>query len=264
MREEPSPKDRHHLWEELQAFALDRPGVAFPFSARLARENGWTPAFARRVIDEYRRFLFLSQVAGHPVTPSVAVDQAWHLHLTYSRSYWEELCGRILGRPLHHDPTEGGTAEGEKFHDWYAATLESYARVFGTPPPPDVWPAPQVRFARNHRIHQVSEATHWIVRKPRRPAPLLLGLSVVLTAAAGCGALELGGASVSPPMLLFVICVLGVLLWWLWKSGGGRGSGCAAGCTVAGGSGRSGDSGNGGDSGCAGDAGCGGCGGCGD
>ena len=87
---------------------------------RLARDNGWTFEFAERVVEEYRRFAFLAKTAGHPVTPSDEVDQMWHLHLTYTRSYWDDFCGRVLEAPLHHDPTQGGRAEGEKFDDWYA------------------------------------------------------------------------------------------------------------------------------------------------
>ena len=73
--------------------------AALTFADRLARENGWSAAKAARVVDEYRRFCFLAATAGHEVTPSDAVDQAWHLHLTYSRDYWERFCPEVLGRP---------------------------------------------------------------------------------------------------------------------------------------------------------------------
>lgn len=175
------------LRARIQAFSPDEPGIVFPFSARLARENGWTRTFAERVVEEYRRFLYLAMTAGHPVTPSVQVDQAWHQHLTYTRSYWDELCGRVLGRPLHHEPTKGGSAEGDKFVDWYARTLDSYRAAFGTEPPRDVWPAPAERFASEARIVQVSAATHWIIRKPRLPRGMA-------GAAAGFGALLLAAA----------------------------------------------------------------------
>jgi hypothetical protein len=140
------------LRARLQAFSPDEPGVVFPFSARLARESGWTRAFAERVVEEYRRFLYLAMTAGHPVTPSVEVDQAWHQHLTYTRSYWDDLCGRVLGRPLHHEPTKGGRAEGDKFVDWYARTLDSYRAAFGHQPPRDIWPTPAERFAKEAQI----------------------------------------------------------------------------------------------------------------
>jgi hypothetical protein len=135
------------LRARIQAFTPDEPGVAFPFSSRLADENGWTREHALRVTREYLRFVYLAMTAGHPVTPSRAVDEAWHLHLTCTRSYWEEMCGRVLERPLHHDPTRGGAEEEAKFADWYARTLDSYRAAFGEEPPVAVWPRPQAEAA---------------------------------------------------------------------------------------------------------------------
>ena len=122
-----------------------------PFSARLARENGWPRAFAAKAIEEYRKFCFLAVHADHPVTPSDEVDQVWHLHLTYSRHYWDALCRDTLERPLHHGPTEGGVAEDRKFHDSVPKPLASYRRYFGEPPN-DVWPAAHERFRRAPRL----------------------------------------------------------------------------------------------------------------
>jgi hypothetical protein len=135
------------LRARIQAFSPDEPGVVFPFSARLAEENGWTREHARRVTREYLRFVYLAMTAGHPVTPSLAVDEAWHLHLTYTRSYWEEMCGRVLGRPLHHEPTRGGTDEEAKFAGWYARTLAAYRAAFGEEPPAAIWPKPRAEAA---------------------------------------------------------------------------------------------------------------------
>lgn len=125
---------------------LDDPGSDLPFTRRLARENRWTVDFAVRVVNEYRRFCYLAVAAGHPVTPSDEVDQAWHLHLLYTRDYWDDFCPRVLGKPLHHGPTKGGPREGTRFDEQYRKTLESYQRLFGEPPPPEIWPEPSVRF----------------------------------------------------------------------------------------------------------------------
>jgi hypothetical protein len=127
------------LLQALSAYEVGPADADFSFTARLARENGWTSAHAERVFEEYRRFLFLAIAAGHEVTPSDAVDQAWHLHLTYTRDYWERLCPEVLGRPLHHGPTKGGRAEGERFFEQYAQTLRAYEAMFG-PAPADIWP----------------------------------------------------------------------------------------------------------------------------
>ncbi len=118
------------LWQRLEQFQLDSAEAALPFSARLARENNWSPAYTQRVIAEYKRFAFLAAAAGHPVSPSEDVDQAWHLHLTYSENYWKVFCPGILGQPLHHQPTRGGVTERDKFQDWYARTLASYESFF--------------------------------------------------------------------------------------------------------------------------------------
>ena len=252
------------LRARIQAFSPDEPGIVFPFSARLARENGWTRAFAERVVEEYRRFVYLAMTAGHPVTPSVEVDQAWHQHLTFTRSYWDELCGRVLGRPLHHEPTKGGRAEGDKFADWYARTLDSYRAAFAAEPPRDIWPTPEERFARKARIVQVSDATHWIIRKPRlrrRMASAAAALGALAVVAACTGG-EGGGGE-----WIFVAVLIGVAVLFSMAAGpdsGGRRRDGGAGSCGGGGYSSSDSGGSCGDGGGDGGGGCGGgCGGCG-
>lgn len=136
------------LLARIEAFDID--GEARPalrFAARLADENGWSRAFAERVIVEYKRFAFLAMTAGHPVCPSDEVDEAWHMHLTYTRSYWQRFCGETLGRELHHDPTRGGDAEDDKHWRMYDATLAAYRRSFAAEPPADIWPPVEKRFS---------------------------------------------------------------------------------------------------------------------
>lgn len=154
------------LWHRLQAFEFDDPQASLTFTARLARENGWTLGYAARVVDEYRRFLYLARTAGHSVTPSDAVDQAWHLHLTYSHSYWVELCEGVLDAPLHHGPTKGGRVEGERYVDQYEATLASYRTAFGQAPPEDVWPSARERFDDPARFVRVDKHRAWVLPKP--------------------------------------------------------------------------------------------------
>ena len=155
------------LRERVEAFALDEAGVALPFTSRLAREQGWSHAYAGRVVTEYKRFVVLAMEAEHPVTPSEEVDQAWHLHLVYTRSYWQGLCREVLGRDLHHEPTNGGGAETAKFIDWYARTLESYRKLFGEEPPDDIWPAPERRFAESPKARWVDATKFWLLPKPK-------------------------------------------------------------------------------------------------
>ena len=162
-----SPKNLLH---ELLEFQIDEPGTDFTFARRLARENGWSLAYAERVIVEYKKFLFLAVEAGHVVTPSEQVDQAWHLHLTYTRSYWDDLCRSVLCRPLHHGPTKGGAVEQARFFDLYQQTLSSYRRLLGETPPRDIWPPAKQRFGVDLQRVNVNTARNWIIPKPRWPS----------------------------------------------------------------------------------------------
>jgi len=154
------------LRERIEAFPLDEPGAALPFSIRLVREQGWSHAFAAGAVREYKRFVLLAVEAGHPVTPSEVVDQVWHLHLIYTRSYWQGLCAGVLGQDLHHGPTQGGMAEQEKFVDWYTRTLESYRRVFGEEAPLEIWPEAAARFAHATSGRWVDASRFWIIPRP--------------------------------------------------------------------------------------------------
>ncbi len=151
------------LWQKLESFHRDDVTVRNSFTQRLAAENAWPLDFASRVIREYYKFLYLTQKAGHACTPSEEVDQAWHLHMVHTRSYWDGLCQGVLQKPLHHDPTEGGQAETVKFADWYGKTLASYERIFGVAPPSDIWPATARRFASEPRW--VDMKSNWVVPK---------------------------------------------------------------------------------------------------
>lgn len=153
------------LRDRLEAFQLDKEGHHLTFTERLARENFWTLPYARRVVHEYKRFLELTVVAGHTVTPSDAVDQAWHQHLVYTRSYWDELCAKVLRQPLHHGPTEGGQREQLHYFDLYARTLDSYQRVFGEAPPADIWPLESERFRQSIQGVRIDRGKYWLIPK---------------------------------------------------------------------------------------------------
>ena len=153
------------LYERICAYDFDE-DAPFPFSMRLARENGWSRAYTARVITEYRRFVFLAITAGHFVSPSDPVDQAWHLHLLYTKSYWGRFCGEMLQRPLHHVPGTGGADEHALFQRAYEHTLATYREVFGHEAPDDIWPPPDVRFDRDVRHERVDTGRSWVISKP--------------------------------------------------------------------------------------------------
>ena len=168
--------EHQDLLNRIQAFSFDEGECALPFAARLARENQWSDMHTERVISEYKRFIFLAMVAGHPVTPSDEVDQVWHLHLLYTRSYRERFCEQVLGRELHHDPTTGGRNERSKFEHWYDRTLESYRRIFG-PPPQDIWPIAAIRFGEDLQYARINTRRNCVI--PMAWVRVIYGVAVL-------------------------------------------------------------------------------------
>jgi len=156
----PTEADRQACLLRLSQYSPDAPDAPVPFSHRLAEAEGWSRLYTLTVIEEYKRFAYLAVFAGHPVTPSEAIDAAWHLHLQYSKEYWTVFCGEVLGAPLHHAPGIGAPDEDDTYAQHYQQTIESYQRTFGMEPPPDVWPVPEPVVQPDSAPEAASPARH--------------------------------------------------------------------------------------------------------
>ena len=217
-----SVSENRGLWSRLEGFRVDDDSASLSFLDRVARENQWSRSFTDRVFVEYRRFVFLAMTAEHQVTPSEQVDQGWHLHLTYTRSYWNDLCGEVLDAPLHHQPTVGGPAQRRHWNDTYSQTLASYRRVFGSEPPSDIWPAPVERFAAAGALRWVDSSRYWAV--PKRPvrrsaaAVAALGATLIVLTTFATAALAHHGeepdSSSGPASVLFTLVFFGAVAEW--------------------------------------------------
>ncbi len=252
------------LSDRISQFSFDEGTEQLTFARRLARENSWPLEYTHRVIEEYKRFMFLAVSAGHPVTPSDQIDQVWHLHLTYTRSYWGPWCQEVLRKAIHHGPTKGGTAEGQKFQEWYENTRQSYRVFFGERPPEDIWPDASIRFGLDIYYQRINTKTNWVLPKPwyAWKRPIATATFPVLAAAIGVPLFAQQGYSDTTGG---VICIAFFFFLFLFIfviaaiEGNKKKSGRRSDSSTPGG-----DSGDSGDSGCwgFGDSGCGG-GGCG-
>ncbi|HLO99565.1 MAG TPA: hypothetical protein VK171_13300 [Fimbriimonas sp.] len=131
---------QQELIQKIESFEIDAAGAEGAFAARLAKEQKWTPAFTAKVIREYKRFIALAMISNREVTPSKTVDEAWHLHLIFTDSYWNRLA-KILPKPLHHHPGMGAKGDRLKYKEQFRYTLELYRDTFGADAPADVWGA---------------------------------------------------------------------------------------------------------------------------
>lgn len=248
-------KEEKLLWEKISNFTIDDENSNFKFSERLARENNWSIDYSKKVIDEYKKFIFLCCVTKTGVTPSDQVDQAWHLHLTYTKSYWIDFCKNTLEKEIHHNPTKGGESEANKFNDFYSKTKEDYKTLFEKEPLIEIWPSNENRFSEID-FKRINTQKNWIIKKPtlsernKYITLFLLFASIFLIQA----------TFLDDDRIIFVIFIVVIAVITYYHNKKNKGSGCSSGCT-SGCSTSSGHSSCSGDSGCS-SSGCGGgCGG---
>lgn len=236
------------LWEKIKNFRLDEKDAEFSFSKRLARENNWSLDFTKKAILEYRKFIYLCCISDRQITPSDAVDQVWHLHLTYTKSYWEDFCMHTIGKAIHHNPTKGGNRERLKFSDCYDATFEIYKSEFRHNPPNLIWLNKQSRF-REINFKRINVDEFWFIKKPSKKLQTIIKLLVIGIFTPILFIRAEGNFSIVIPFLIVLVIVL-ISFYTGDRNNGGDNSGCSTGCTFHGDSGCS--------SGCSGCSGCGG------
>ncbi len=130
------------------------------FAGKLSRKHGWSGGFARRAIDEYRKFVFLGVTSDFSVTPPKVIDQVWHEHLLFSRGY-REFCRDVLERDFDHTPElVPDTQQTAQFEAQYEATLARYEREFRVAAPADFWGTPKFARARVAGKKKRGQSTH--------------------------------------------------------------------------------------------------------
>ena len=112
----------------LQAFA--------PVMQMVEKQMGANAEMAGRIIEEYRKFLFLAMRSGHQVIPPGVINDVWMMHMQNAQNFWENLGQMITERPV-----AGGVDAKSmgSMADAWTETLKSYEKIFGTKPPMDIW-----------------------------------------------------------------------------------------------------------------------------
>lgn len=188
----------------LETFRVNDDSLPLSFIKRLAMENAWELSFAEQAFQEYLKFIYLCVETPGLTVPSDVVDEVWHLHLTYTKSYWKDLCGDLLGKELHHIPTQGGASEDSKFSKAYDDTLARYEQTFGHPAPQKFWPSPEERFRPISNVIKVDRSRTIVL--PRQVLYSSLGALALILMVLGCSGED--GASSIIALFLFVILAL--------------------------------------------------------
>lgn len=156
-------QEQQTIWDGIREFAIDDPGAVVKYSDKLQQTCHWTAPYTSRVIEEYRKFIFLCMALPRGASPSHDVDEAWHMHLTYTVNYWDGLCDKVLGKPLHHHPSRGGPTEKEKHISWYRETVKGYRYYFGEDPPRDIWPPPAAKQQTSGNTPGKNDKLHYLL-----------------------------------------------------------------------------------------------------
>ncbi|MEL6350713.1 MAG: hypothetical protein AAFR58_03015 [Cyanobacteria bacterium J06627_28] len=157
--------DQKLLYGQIARFKLDEPGVPWPFSVRLAWQYRWSSTFTHRAIREYKKFIFLIMVSEQPLSPATVIDRVWHHHILYTQSYWNDFCGQLLKRQIHHTPGRGIESDATSYYHQCAQALTLYQQYFGTPPPADIWSEPQYTVERPS-YQWIDRVQYWLIPKP--------------------------------------------------------------------------------------------------
>lgn len=148
------PLSQPELWRKIRNYPLpwreefdndvSPPRKVTTFRDNLRLEDNWTETSAAQIEAEYRKFLYLKAIDGGILTPSSAVDRAWHLHLALGDDFDTRLGDKVLGRRIPHRP---GLTRRHSL-TLYARTLRLYRREFDSPALADVRPPVWIIVAR--------------------------------------------------------------------------------------------------------------------
>lgn len=125
------------------AIAARVAGVDFaPLLARVQRRLGWSADYSARVLIEYKRFMELKcalrDFSADKLTPPLAVDEMWHLHVLDTKRYktdCQEMAGDLAF--IHHDAD--GDADADARAERIRTVRMAYEARFGATPPTPIW-----------------------------------------------------------------------------------------------------------------------------
>lgn len=107
---------------------------------RLGR-RGYKEYDAYRLVNEYKRFLFLKHLVDSEdkepvISPSSQVDEVWHEHILDTRVYFDD-CQNLFGHIIHHSPDDAFNVDQRNKR--LELTKKLYLECYNEFPPEDYW-----------------------------------------------------------------------------------------------------------------------------
>lgn len=99
-----------------------------PLIHRMIDKHGWSEEEAGECFEEIKRFLYLGQVCGRPLSPPPKIDEIWHNWILFTEDYIN-FCRKYFGRIIHHRPHRRGEKVGRG--GTLKVTLKLARKAFG-------------------------------------------------------------------------------------------------------------------------------------
>jgi len=124
------------LWAQLEAAPMELNGQ--PLAEALVKSENWSKRKAQKAVEEYRKFLYLTQIADTDIAPSGPVDLVWVRHMT-SASYSQQVLPLLSTRePVRFVIETQANIRRNFSMNERAKTY--YRTEFSAQPPESYWP----------------------------------------------------------------------------------------------------------------------------
>lgn len=100
--------------------------------ARICHDLGCTPAVAKGIFTDLKKFLWLAaQAPTQDIIPTPAIDEGWHCFILYTQDY-ADFCEKYFGQFIHH--TAHRVGEPRSLRTELIPTIDAMHAHFGGKP----------------------------------------------------------------------------------------------------------------------------------
>ena len=134
------------------------------FQKNFSCDHLFSEALSETYIDEYRKFLYITNVTGKIQTPSEEVDLVWHYHQEHIKDYLA-FSKDTMGKSVFvHMPANGTEEDNTTYQQVYLNTMNSLQKYFGYVNN-TAWKPVEIRFNQTFRwynhLNLIQKCSSW-------------------------------------------------------------------------------------------------------